>query len=233
MIVIGTTIAAFAMSEKDAWSSWLLNADQIKESHGGDVHYFAAIEVDGRGIEPFAPLIEQLEALGGSYWTYSLDDGRQRVDMTNRWRHITFGQNMVFDFSQACPNCTHVLFLAADTEVPGDILPRMLEMNHPICAPYITTYGLRGEYVPTYPFPVEAAMASAAAIFVARSVFRKVRWRWDLDDMMSDDPCFWNDTRNLLGIETHVRHDVRAKHHPEAIGAYETRFDPNALEIHW
>lgn len=231
MIIIGTTLASFAMSEPDAWSSWLKHHERQIASHPAGVRHFAALQVDARGIEPFAPLIAELEQLGADWWTYSLDDGRTKVDMTNRWRHITVGQNLVVDYCQSQPDVSHLLFLAADCAATSDVIPRMLEMDHPLCAPFVPTYGLHGERIQNFPFPVEKAMASAAAIFIARDVFRRIRWRWDLDAGMSDDPCFHADARDLLGIETHVRMDVLAKHYPECIGAYDTRFDPAVLEV--
>jgi hypothetical protein len=237
-IVVGTTLAAMAMGDTDAWSSWLKHAERqqmMAADAGYDLTWFAAIQIDGRGIEPFAPLTAEIERLGGTWWTYSLDDGRDRVTMTNRWRHITFGQNLVTEFCQSDPDVRWLLFLAADCAAPSDIVPRMLEMNHPLVAPYISTYGLRGERVagpqafrtgePTveYPYHVEDAMASAAAMFIHRDVFRAIRWRWDLDAGMSDDPCYHHDAKTLLGIPTYVRHDVRARHYPEAVGDYESR----------
>jgi hypothetical protein len=116
-----------------------------------------------------------------------------------------------------------MLFLAADTMPPNDIIPRMLEIDHPLCAPYITTYGLRGPLVDKYPFPVMDAMASAAAIFISREVFSKIRWRWDLDKNMSDDPCFHHDALHYLKIPTYVRQDCLAHHFPIAVGPIETR----------
>lgn len=232
MIVIGTTIAAFAMSEPDAWSAWLKRAAAHKLSHPEGVRHFAAIEVDARGIEPFGPLIERLELLGGEYWTYSLDDGREVVSMTNRWRHIVAGQNLVMDYCQADADVSHLLFLAADCSPNSDVIPRMLEMDHPLVAPFVSTYALRGPRVERYPYPVEDAMASAAAIFIARDVFRRIRWRWDLDAGMSDDPCFHHDAKELLGIPTYVRHDCTARHYPDSIGAYDTRFSLESLEVH-
>lgn len=231
MIVIGTTLAPFAMTQPDAWSAWLRHAERQRLSHPDGVTHFAALQVDTRGIEPFGPLIGRLDELGADWWTYSLDDGRTRVDMTNRWRHITVGQNLVTDYCQARLDVTHLLFLAADCAASSDVIPRMLEMGHPLVAPYISTYGLRGPIVPHYPFHVEDAMASAAAIFIARDVFRRIRWRWDADAGMSDDPCFHHDARELLGIPTYVRHDCLARHYPEAVGAYDTRFTPAALEV--
>ena len=71
MIVVGTTITAFAMSNPDIWSSWMKNAEKVKEEYQkfgtfSDIKYFAAIEVDARGLEPFAPFIERLQAIGGA-----------------------------------------------------------------------------------------------------------------------------------------------------------------------
>lgn len=228
MIVVGTTIAAFVMDQEDTWASWMRNAEKIKETYQrfgnfSDIKFFAAIEIDARGLAPFAPFIERLNAIGGEYYTYSLDDGRTEVTTLNRLRHITFGQNLVVDYCQANPAVTHLLFLAADCMAPDDIIPRMLEMNHPLVGPYITTYALRGPKVDKYSYPVMDTMASAAAIFIARSVFTKIRWRWDLETNLSDDPAFHHDALHLLGIPTYVREDCIARHYPESIGAIETR----------
>lgn len=226
-VVVGTTLPTMAMGDPDAWASWLMHAERqqlMAENAGYRLRHFAAIQTDARGIDPFRPLIARLEELGGSYWTYSLDDGRDRITMTNRWRHITFGQNLVVEHCQSDPDCAFLLFLAADCAAPSDIVPRMLEMKHPLCAPFITTYGLRGEKVEAFEdYHVEDAMASAAALWIARDVFRRIRFRWDLDEGMSDDPCFHHDAKTLLGIPTYVRHDVRARHYPEAVGDYESR----------
>jgi hypothetical protein len=228
MIVVATTIHAYVMDNPDHWCSWMKNAEQVKEHYlsvdeSAEVFYFAAIQVDARGIEPFKPFLDRLAEIGGGYWTYSLDDGRTSVTTLNRLRHITFGQNLCNDFSMSNPACTHMLFMAADCMPPDDVIPKMLEMDHPLCAPYIRTYNLRGPRVDKYPFQVEDAMASAAAIFMNRHVFSSIRWRWDMDKKMSDDPCFHHDAMHYLGIPTYVRHDSIAKHFPEAIGAIETR----------
>lgn len=222
MIVVGTTLAAFVMDQEDTWASWMRNAEALKETHP-EVKYFVAIQVDKRGLEPFQPLFDRLSQIGGEYWTYSLDDGRTSVTTANRLRHIVVGQNLVVDYAQSHPNCSHLFFLAADCQPSDDVIPKMLEMNYPLTAPFITTYGLKGPQVPQYSFPVMDAMASAAAIFIAREVFTKIRWRWDFDTGMTDDPCYHHDAKTLLGIPTYVRRDVLAKHFPETIGAIETR----------
>jgi hypothetical protein len=232
MVVIGTTLAAFAMDRPETWKAWTYHAEEIKASYPAGVQYFAAIQVDARGLDPFLPLLDRLQEIGGDYWTWMLDDRRTQVTTLNRLRHITTGQNLVTDFC-CTADCSHLLFMAADCEPPADVLPKMLEMDYPLCAPFIPTYCIRGTPVEgRYPFPVEDAMASAAAIFIAREVFRQVRWRWDRDKGMSDDPCYHHDAKHFLGIPTFVRMDCRAKHYPECIGAVETRHSPEAMRVH-
>jgi len=221
MITVCTTLATFAMDSPEVWGSWMRNAEQVRINSDVAVDYFAAIQTDARGLEPFAPFIERLEAIGGQYWTYVFDDGRTNVDMSNRLRHLTLGQNICTEYSTA-RRATHMLFMAADCMPPDDIMPRMLELNHPLCAPYINTYGLTGPDVEGHPFPVMDTMASAACIFISSDVFRRLRWRSDYVDG-SDDPCYHKDAKELLNIPTYVRKDIIAKHYPEAVGDYVSR----------
>lgn len=230
MIVVGTTLAAFVMDQRDTWASWLRNADEIIASHPAGVHYFAALQVDRRGVEPFAPLIDELERLNGSYFTYSLNDGRTKVTTNNRLRHITMGQNTVTDFSCAM-GATHLLFLGADLAPDPETLPKLLELEHPLVGGEVFTYGLHGPVVSKYPFPVQEHMATSSYLLLAREVFRKLRWRWDLDDGLSDDPCMHRDALNFLGIPTYVRKDCIGRHYPESIGPIETRGHDMSVHI--
>jgi hypothetical protein len=238
MIVVATTLAAFAMDDPDIWGSWLINAEQIIDSHT-EVRYFAAIETDARGLEPFVPLLERMAEIDGYQWTFELDDGRTQVTTANRLRHITVGQNLATDYALSHPDCTHLLFLAADLEPPADTLPKLLEINWPIVGGNVPTYCLDGPSLNTpetyarqdlvdLPMSFPAAdwrvhMASAAFILIRRDLLRFVRWRWDLDAGMSDDPCMHYDARTFHGVETLVRHDCIGQHHPESIPAIEQR----------
>lgn len=222
MIVIGTTLAAFVMDQEETWRSWLDNAEAICDSHPDGVRYMAAIETDARGLEPFAPLLAELEAIGGDHWTFTLDDGRTEVTTANRLRHITCGQNLVTDFAISA-GATHLLFLAADLQPPPDVLPKLLELDHPIVGIEIPTYCLSGPDVPGHGFPVQAHMASAAGVMIRRDLLRFVRWRWDLEAGMSDDPCLHHDCLVFHGVETLVRKDCVGRHMPETIGPIEQR----------
>lgn len=227
-IVVATTLTGFAMESEDTWASWLINAEAIKASH--DVTYFAAIETDARGEDPFRRLCDRLSGLDGDWWTFHLDDGRTSVTTANRLRHITVGQNLATDYALSDKDVTHLLFLAADLEPPADCLPKLMELDHPLVGGHVPTYCLDGPVVSPWEHgagdlaDVRRHMATAAFVLIRRDLLRYVRWRWDLDAGMSDDPCLHHDARTFHGTETLVRHDVIGRHHPEAIGAIETRF---------
>jgi hypothetical protein len=230
MIVVGTTLAAYVMDQEDTWASWMRNAETVQASHG-EVCYFAAIEIDRRGLDPFGPFLDRLAAIGGKWWTFLFDDGRTEVTTRNRLNHITLGQNLATMYA-VDTGASHLLFAAADQNLPDDVLPRMLELGHPLCAPYIDTYCITGpqatmsatgvDYIANG-WDVMDCMASAACIFIAREVFKRLRWRVDPELGMSDDPSYHYDADGLLGIRTHVRRDVPAAHYLRSIGAIESR----------
>jgi hypothetical protein len=121
---------------------------------------------------------------------------------------------------------SHILHLDADMCPPGDCLPKLLAMRHPLVGGEVPTYNLHGPVVPEYPFPVQSHMNTAGFLLVAREVFRRLRWRFDLEAGLTDDPCYHADACDLLGIPTYVRKDVRGRHWPESIPPLEDRYGP-------
>jgi hypothetical protein len=234
-VLVGTTLAAYVMDQQDTWSAWLRNAEAMRNSYDDVVDFFTAIEVDARGLAPFAPLLARLHDVAGSYWTWCLDDGREEVTTTNRLRHITVGQNLVND--RACEGSySHMLFVAADCEPPTDVLPKLIEVGMPIVAAHSPTYNLPWRSVEVGEFgnrlaalPVwtsvtpDVLVFSAACVMLEREAFRKLRWRWDRDAGMTDDPCLQYDAWYDHRWPTLVRHDVVTKHYPEMIPAIEHR----------
>jgi len=231
-ILVGTTLCRFAMGRPELWSSWMANAQAMRESTDEPVEFFAAIELDALGRAPFADLIAVLEelALPGQepFFMFTLDDGRTEVTTSNRLRHITMGQNLVTDYACSRPDVTHLLFMAADCMPAADAIPKLIELDWPLVGGHIPTYCLDGPLIPFGPHRPEGAdvrehMASAAFIMLRRDLFTRLRWRWSLEEGMSDDPCLHTDAIRLLGIPTYVRHDVLGRHYPEVIPAIEQR----------
>jgi len=222
-IVVATTLTTFAMGNPQVWGSWLRNAEGIMEAaKPNDVEFFAAIEMDSRGIGLFEPLINRFDELPSDYWTYTLDDGRNIVTTLNRQRHLTMGENLATDYCVA-NGASHMLFVAADCAPPVDVIPKLLEVNWPLVGAEIPTYCLSGPVAPEYPFPVQRHLASAACVFVQRSLFNRLRWRYDPDAGLTDDPAYCFDAQDLFNIEPLVRKDCIAKHYPEQIPAIEAR----------
>jgi hypothetical protein len=238
MIVIGTPITTFAMDHRDLWYSWIRNSEAIKKTH--NVQYFAAIEVDSRGLEPFIPLVRELTSIGGTYWTYSYDDKRTVINSDNRISHICMGRNIIQDFAASLDgagnNVTHILHIDADLTPHDNTIPMLLEMNHPLVGGDVSaTYCGTGPRVEKYPFPVEEHVNTAGYLMVSRDLYMRLRWRKDhrypfvhhdsnkTIVAMGDDQCYYYDALTLFGIPTYVRKDCVGKHHPEGVAPFDWR----------
>lgn len=235
MIIVGSTLAAFCTDQDDTSLAWLYNAEEMRDSHPDGVEFFAALEVDGRGLEPFAKVIRRLAELDGTYYTYRYDDGRTTIETGSRLNHICMGRNIVHERAMD-RNATHILFLDADMRPPGDAIPRLLELNWPMVGGEVGTYGLTGPPVkdPIYPafWDVQQHMNTAGFLLMERQCFKRLGWRWSLEDGMTDDPCMAQDAEEFLGFPTYVRHDVKGQHMPHMILPIERRFPERDMKVY-
>lgn len=229
-LVVGCTTVAFKMNgDPMNWSAWLRNAEAVQASVDEPVVYFAALEVDARGLEPFKPLLDRLGEIPGSdFWTFGLNDNVDVITTGTRLRRIVMGHNLVGTYAIEEAGASHVLFLASDTQARDDVLPRLLELDVAAAACHIPTYCL-GQDAPSFRKPewpadwdVRLHMESCACELLRRDVVRQIKWRFDPDAGMTDDPCMEHDLAQW-GERLHVRHDVLATHFPEAIPAIEHR----------
>lgn len=231
-VVVATTVAPYCTDNPDTYLAWLYSAEEMLAC--SEVQFFAALELDGRGVGPFVPLLNRLLDLGGTQWTFSFDDGATEYRTDNRLRRITMGQNICSQYALDA-GATHMLFMAADCQPPGDAIPKLLEVDWPIVGGEVTTYCLRGNEVRDHPathqpfdFPVEEHMATAAFVLLHKNLLKRIKWRYDTELGMTDDPCLFADAL-ALGYTTLVRKDVEGRHFPEAIGAIETRHADRAI----
>jgi hypothetical protein len=234
-VLVCSTMAAYVMDREETWKSWLLNGKQMKESNPDGVDFFAAIEVDARGVNPFALLRTKLTMLNdamldnGSWWTFSLDDGRTVITTQNRLMHIVMGQNVCMERA-AADDYSHMLFVAADCEPPPDVIPKLLEVNEHVVAAHSPTYCLPNKPLNnTVSIPVatwvdpDTLCFSAACVMFDREAFRLLRWRTDGDANMSDDPCLQHDAWYNHHWPIYVRTDAITQHHPATIPPIEQR----------
>lgn len=225
-IVVGTTVPTFKAISNEA-TQWLNSAEaMIQDALAcgySSVHFFAAIEHDGRGLKPFNALLGRLAELGkkegatGTYWTFSICDHSLVIDDHNRLLRICTGRNMIHEFALRSGEVSHILFLDSDMSVPNDTISKLKEMNYPIVGGNVPAYCMTGDRVEEYPFKVEKHWNTAGFLMVDREVFRRIRWRADMHPggaACSDDPCFANDVQEVLGYPTHVRKDLIGTHRP-------------------
>jgi hypothetical protein len=224
VIVVGATLPPFKMGGPEGyWASWLTNAAQIKQSHP-DVYFVVALELDARGLEHFQPLLRRMDEVGAfenRIVTFSYDDGDDQINSGNRLVRICTGRNLLTQWAVDA-GASHILFADADTAIPGDAIPKLLELDWPVCGGRVPTYCLSGQPIRSYPFPVSQHMNTAGFLLVAREAFRRLRWRTDPDLGLTDDPCYHADA-TALGWPTRVREDCVAAHYPPAIGPLEVR----------
>lgn len=225
-IVVGATVAPFKATSREV-TQWLASAKELTEDARSagftNVHYFVAIEHDGRGLAPFTELLTRLTAVNkipgasAAYWTFSICDHNDTVTTANRLIRICTGRNLIHEFALRSPDTSHVLFLDSDLIVPGDSISKLLEVNHPIVGGDVPSYCLGGPKSKKHNFPVQQHWNTAGFLLVERDVIRQVRWR--ADDHIggsgcTDDPCFAYDVEKICGHQTLVRKDVIGVHRP-------------------
>lgn len=224
-VVVACTLPPFKMAgDPMNWSAWLTNAETVQASIDEPVIYFAALEVDARGLDPFKPLLDRLNEIDGIQWSFSLDDKVQVVGTSTRLRRICLGHNLCGTYALEETRASHVLFLASDTQAPDDVLPRLLELDVAAAACHISTYCLDGPRSAKFPdWDVREHMESCACMLLRRDVINRVKWRSSGDDGTTDDPSMAKDLAEFLGEPVYSRHDVQASHFPDSVPSIEDR----------
>lgn len=238
--VIGTPLVAWKCDKKEHLS-WIADRLEICKRFP-NVKWFAAFELDSRGIEPFAEVIAALKEVNGDYWTYSINDMQAAVTSGNRWIRIETGRNLIREFAQrvrvtsghhwgedctelnhGVVNYTAVLYVDSDISIDADIVEKMLEVDRPLVGADVPSYCLSGPVVMEDP-RIEEHWTTAGCLLVNAPAFYDLPWYHNSYLNLSDDPTFQSMAERMMrreGIEnlsvpygmTWVRKDVQAKHH--------------------
>lgn len=224
-VMVGSTIPAYKAADHEAESlSWLATAEDLiatTEAAGHEVWYFATLELDARGLEPFGDVIENLLRLKGtgSWWTFNVDLGDESINGSTRLPRICTGRNLLTERALADLGTTHLLFLDSDMEIPVDSVVRLLELDHPLTGGHVPVYCLGGPAVPGHrSTKVQEHWNTAGFLMASRDVFRHVRWGIDPDGGMTDDPHYAHVAEKLGFGKTWVDHDLIGKHRPHQPG---------------
>lgn len=234
-ILVGSTIPAFKMTDDGDWWHWLENAEQITDQAARadhDVEWLAVLQYDARGDQPFSQLFDRLSelqaaGLSASYWQFSIETHDFEITSSSRLVAICTGRNLIIERGIR-RGAGAIYFADADISAPDDVLPKLLELDHPVVGGHVPTYCLDGP-------PVEIAAGvgrskpdvrehwnTAGSLLVHREAFRRVPWRHDPDAGCTDDPATQHELAQL-GFPTWVRHDVICEHHPSSIVGLEDR----------
>lgn len=237
--VVGTPLVGWKcdMGEDLAW---LEQAENIK-ARFPNVKFFAALELDHRGLEPFSRVIEGLKKIDGDYWTYSLNDMESKVTSENRWIRIETGRNLIREFAQRKrktsghhwgEDCTEInegagnyeaiLYVDSDTLLDSEIIEKMFEVDHQLVGVDVPVYGLKGHAVHTNP-RIEEHWTTAGMLLVNAPAFYDLPWYHNAYLNLSDDPTFQSMAERLkmrIGVKTldetygmtWVRKDIKAQH---------------------
>ena len=251
--VIGTPLVGWKCDAGEHMD-WLANRAAIMEKFP-NAKWFSAFELDGRGIEPFADVINALREVNGDYWTYSLNDMQPKVNSGNRWIRIETGRNLVREFAQrlrvtaghhwgedclveniGVVNYQAVLYIDSDIELTVEIIEKLLEVERPLVGVNVPQYGLGGKTISVDP-PLQEHWTTAGMLLVNAPAFYDLPWYHNSYLNMSDDPTFQSMAERLLRREgihnltetygmTWVRKDVDA-HHKGRLTAVEDRGIPD------
>jgi hypothetical protein len=223
-ITVATTVAAYKCDGINELC-WLEHAEAWMAR--GDVEIFCAVQTGQGHDHRFEKLNERLKALGATIWTFSCDDGSESITSGNRLQGICMGRNMAHEFLFRDSGRTHLLLLDSDVIPPPESIDRLLEVDHPIVGGHIPTYCLDGPKVKSDKIPAGADVRehwnTAGFLCLTREAAGRIRWGWNVDEGLTDDP-WTQDLAVRVGLgECWVRHDLVGRHYSEAIGAVEFR----------
>jgi hypothetical protein len=226
-IVVGTSLPAYKLEPGGYGLSWLTNAGAIAGSvPDALVVHFAALQLDGRGRAPFQELFDRLDALAAAgvrvgVWSYTLDTGTETIGSSERFAHICVGRNAIAEFAHRFA-ADWIYYTDADCAAPADVLPRLLEVGHPVVGAHVPTFCLDGPRVDRPGMDLRRHWNTAGSLLVARDAFRRVPWRYDAFAGESEDVSTQHELERL-GWPTLVRHDVIVDHFPQHVRPLEDR----------
>lgn len=228
-VLVGATIAPYILSKPEAATAWL---KALEDGAAGGVDHFtvAALECDGRGLEPYedAGFLARLDSVGVFYEGY-LGEGARTINTANRVQRIVDGLNLIRAMALRGAY-SHVWYNHADTYAPRHALEKLLEVRWPIVGAHVPAYALDGPQAfrpEDFPGDVRVHMSPGASLLVDRWLTEQIPWRCDPVAGLTDDPAYHHDALRL-GIPTLVRHDVVCRHYPEHLSPMENRFTEEA-----
>ena len=233
--VIGTPLVGWKCDRNEDMT-WLENRLAIHEMFPNS-YFFAALELDHRGLEPFQRVLTALEEVDGLYWAYTINDHQAAVTSENRWIRIETGRNLIREYAQR-EALDAVLYVDSDIVLNVEIIEKLLEVDHPLVGVDVPQYGLSGKVVSERP-PIQEHWTTAGMLLVNAPAFYDLPWHHNLYIGLSDDPAFqymacrlqqhWDHGVGDPYGQTWVRKDVKADHRGQLIAVEQRRIPMREL----
>jgi len=220
-LLVGTPLVGWKC-DRGEHLTWLKHRNDIASTFP-NAEFFAALELDNRGVEPFQEVIAAME---GTYWTYTINDYEETVTSGNRWIRIETGRNLIREYAQRS-HFDAVLYVDSDMNLTVEMVEKMLEVDHPLVGVNVPEYVLSGTVVSENPH-IEEHWTTAGMLLVNAPAYYDLPWSHNARLNLSDDPTFQR-MSDLLGYGmTWVRKDLNAKHEGQLV-AVENRNIPKRL----
>ena len=216
--VIGTPLVGWKC-DRNEHLTWLKHHKEIQQRFP-NVVFFAALELDHRGLEPFQEVIDAVR----TYWTYTINDYEATVTSGNRWIRIETGRNLVREYAQR-GRFDAVLYVDSDINLTVEMIEKMFEVDHPLVGINVPEYVQSGPVVNEHP-RIEEHWTTAGMLLVNAPAYYDLPWSHDVTRNLSDDPTFQDHAVRLQYGQTWVRKDVNA-HHEGLLCAVEHRRIPD------
>ena len=218
--VIGTPLVGWKC-DRNEHLTWLKSQQDIRERFP-NVSFFAALELDHRGLEPFQKIIDAVDV----YWTYTINDYEATVTSENRWIRIETGRNLVREYAQR-GRFDAVLYVDSDINLTVEMIEKMFEVDHPLVGINVPEYVQHGPVVNESP-RIEEHWTTAGMLLVNAPAYYELPWSHNQNLNLSDDPTFQSLSEKIGYGNTWVRKDLNA-HHEGLLCAVEHRRIPDRL----
>ncbi len=227
--VVGTPLVAWKC-DRNEHMYWLQYRDSIL-ARFPNTHFFAALELDHRGLDPFTDILTALKEVNGAYWTFTVNDHETTVTSTNRWIRIETARNLIREYAQRL-TAEAVLYVDSDITITPDIVEALFEVDHPLVGVNVPDYVLKGPVVNENPH-IEEHWTTAGLLLVNSPAYYDLAWHHNANNGLSDDPSFQDVATRLLqrGVgepygQTWVRKDIMAKHQGQLIAVENRNIPP-------
>lgn len=237
-LLVGTPLVGWKV-ERGEHKAWLHEVGKIQEKFP-NVEFFAALEVDSRGIAEYGSFIDELGSHRIAYWTYMINDMDPNVSSKNRWIRIETGRNLIREYAQrkcklgglnwgeavdrtGAITYDAILYIDSDVQLTLEMVEKLVEVNHHMVGIDVPIYCLSGKLINENP-RIEEHWNTAGVLLINSPFFYDLPWYHNSYLNLSEDPTLQHLAERLYG-QTWVRKDVKA-HHPH-VKEVEARGIPN------